>query len=229
MQLSKANVEVLTANIEYIATLPIAARTLAHMLHAGQRRAGGEPFITHPEMVVRNFSRWLGGASRPGMASRSPECVCVATQALTVCWLHDVLEDCPITACTLRARLLDEWLLLRRPSDTPLSAWQTYTSRCLVDVVEELSGEFSGKCVSTLAVLVKSFDIEANLATCAALPEARRMRWLSEKIEQLTAMRAASPERMGELFADLELPASYRFTTLIDELLTRAEALRGEA
>ncbi len=57
------------------------ARRLARRAHAGQTDRHGNPFITHPGRVAARTPAW----ARPAA------------------WLHDVLEDTPVTAADLLA------------------------------------------------------------------------------------------------------------------------------
>lgn len=62
------------------------ARTLAVSAHAGQVDKLGAPYIGHPTRVAAH-AKALGG---------SPEAIAAA-------WLHDVIEDCDVTAEDLHA------------------------------------------------------------------------------------------------------------------------------
>lgn len=61
------------------------AREVADIAHHGQFDKVGKPYITHPARV----------ASRVERAGHSPEAVAAA-------WLHDIVEDCPVTFDQLR-------------------------------------------------------------------------------------------------------------------------------
>jgi len=52
------------------------AEEIARKAHANQKRKGGDPFIVHPEAVANKVQGWLRKA---------------------VAWLHDVVEDTPLT------------------------------------------------------------------------------------------------------------------------------------
>lgn len=56
------------------------AKDFATKAHAGQKRWGGEPYITHPEAVAA----LVKDGHKP------------------VAWLHDVMEDCGVTCLDLR-------------------------------------------------------------------------------------------------------------------------------
>lgn len=60
------------------------AKMVAHWFHKGQTDMAGRPYVEHLERVARPF---LG---EPGWAA-----------AMTVAWLHDVVEDTPCTIADL--------------------------------------------------------------------------------------------------------------------------------
>ena len=60
------------------------AKQIATEAHYGQTRWGGEPYITHPEAVVQILTK-----------QNMPE------EVLIVGWLHDVVEDTPVTLTDL--------------------------------------------------------------------------------------------------------------------------------
>ncbi len=69
------------------------AQSIATEAHAGQKRFGGEPFITHPQAVAASFDR------NEDMAVRA------------AAWLHDVLEDTGRLTGDLRRAGVDEWII----------------------------------------------------------------------------------------------------------------------
>jgi len=69
------------------------AERIAREAHKGQKRWGGEPYITHVEAVVDGVK---GDA----------ECIIVA-------WLHDVVEDTPVTLDVLRAEGFSDRIIHR--------------------------------------------------------------------------------------------------------------------
>ena len=65
------------------------AEAVARAGHAGQfRRDGVTPYAVHPEAVARR----VGEGPQPD------------AEAVAVAWLHDVIEDTPVTADALRAK-----------------------------------------------------------------------------------------------------------------------------
>ncbi len=69
------------------------AKQIATEAHKGQKRWGGEPFITHPEAVAE------------AMKDSSESFIVVA-------WLHDVIEDCGITPIQLVTRGIPEDIVM---------------------------------------------------------------------------------------------------------------------
>ncbi len=64
------------------------ARLYAHQYHAGQvRKKDGSPYVTHPEAVVELLCKY---------GSKEKE-------TLATAWLHDTLEDTPLTLDQIRS------------------------------------------------------------------------------------------------------------------------------
>lgn len=89
------------------------ARELAEKFHTGQFDKAGEPYITHPERVVRYLKqRW-------------PDYTDVEVQAA---WLHDVLEDTDATPVALLVagvfpEVIELVQLLSRPKEKTYREW----------------------------------------------------------------------------------------------------------
>lgn len=67
------------------------AKEFAYLMHAGQKRKEGVPYITHPAGVVRIIQEmWPHAKPNP----KNPKCEDIA---LSVGWLHDTLEDTNVT------------------------------------------------------------------------------------------------------------------------------------
>jgi (p)ppGpp synthase/HD superfamily hydrolase len=82
----------------------LKAETIARVAHAGQKEEStGDDYIRHIERVVALVE---------------------GNEAKAVAWLHDILEDTPITVDGLRAAGISErviravWLLTRQPGET---------------------------------------------------------------------------------------------------------------
>lgn len=67
------------------------ARLLATLVHDGQKRWGGEPYITHPAAVVKKLQSGMWYMSVFSMGDS------VSDETLAVAWLHDVVEDTDVT------------------------------------------------------------------------------------------------------------------------------------
>lgn len=64
-----------------MATLVTLARSIAANAHAGASRADGTPYITHPGAVAHHAATTLGAGPL----------------TIAACWLHDTVEDTPLT------------------------------------------------------------------------------------------------------------------------------------
>ncbi len=103
---------------------------IAHEAHEGQVRDDGDPYITHPQRVAESLSR-------------NPALACAG-------WLHDVIEDSPITGQDLRERGVEAGVVttveaLTRQAD---ESYTQFIERC-------------GQCGPAIAV--KLADIADNL------------------------------------------------------------------
>lgn len=65
------------------------AKEIATRAHAGQKRWGGEPYITHPDNVAHYVKQFRD-------------------EYIIVAWLHDVVEDTTVTLDDLRKDFSDE-------------------------------------------------------------------------------------------------------------------------
>jgi (p)ppGpp synthase/HD superfamily hydrolase len=71
------------------------AKTIAEEAHAGQIRKGsGLPYIVHPERIANRIPR----SKKIGLL----------TVMKSAAWLHDVLEDCPISPDALFHRMVSD-------------------------------------------------------------------------------------------------------------------------
>ena len=118
--------------MKYEHSLIQLAEDIATKAHAGQFRRGGEtPYIEHPKAVV-------------GRVGSDPD-------AIVVAWLHDVIEDTPVSAESLRQagipeRLVQEVVLLTKTRET---RYEDYLERV---------------AASEVASRVKIADMLSNLA-----------------------------------------------------------------
>lgn len=139
-----------------------AAEALARRAHAGQVDKAGAAYIDHPRRVAQRAAELAPAELR--------------TAAVTAAWLHDVVEDTPVTLEQLRM--------------------QGFSAE-VVDAVERLTkgaGQaaeeyFAGIRQSPIAMLVKSADLLDNTS-------AARVRKLDERTR---ARLAAKYERSWAL------------------------------
>lgn len=87
-----------------------AAKALAEKMHEGQRDKAGLPYVTHPERVASRME--------------TPE-------GQVVGWLHDTVEDTPLTLEAISAQFGPETAaavdaVSRREDES----WKTYLKRC---------------------------------------------------------------------------------------------------
>lgn len=110
-----------------------AARTLATTAHAGQVDKSGAPYIGHPARVAELVRR---------RAPHRPEAVAAA-------WLHDVVEDTPVSLDDLRSAGFGQEVLAAVEALTrhPGEPAEDYYARVLAD---------------PLALLVKRADLDDN-------------------------------------------------------------------
>lgn len=124
------------------------AKEIATKAHEGQKRWGGEPFITHPQALAER-------AARMGFTQQMQAC----------CWLHDTIEDCGLTDSYLLSQEIPEdvigilHLLTHDPKDSYL------------DYLLKLS-------INPVASLVKQMDLAHNLSTSKAGHKNAREKWI---------------------------------------------------
>jgi (p)ppGpp synthase/HD superfamily hydrolase len=94
-------------------TMINTAEQLSKQWHEGQVDKAGKPYFTHPARVAKNVQTW------PGFTQLS-----TADQESLTCaaYLHDVIEDCDVTAVQLREHgfsedTIDAVLLLSKNND----------------------------------------------------------------------------------------------------------------
>jgi hypothetical protein len=114
------------------------ARELATRAHEGQKRWGGEPFLSHPEAVAQ------------AVAIYGPEYEAAA-------WLHDIIEDTAVSARDLH----DHQIAGKLPASVVLAV--ELLTRCenesYLDYVVALAA-------NPIARRVKVADLEHNLSSC---------------------------------------------------------------
>jgi len=141
------------------------AERIATTAHAGQVDKVGEPYIGHPRRVASRVEDWGGSSSQ-----------------IAAAWLHDVLEDTPITADDLAREGI--------PSDVVVMVQALTTSG------EEPAQRYASRVVAVPgAVLVKRADLADNSdpVRLAKLSEATRDR-LTAKYAAFAAMLEAASQ-----------------------------------
>ncbi len=118
------------------------ARHIAERAHEGQQDKIGAPYIQHPEMVAALVQRL------PAFVAADAD---TQQNAIVAAWLHDVIEDTPITAEDLlnsgvRERAVDAVVALTR---TDAVAPDDY---------------YATIATKPVALLVKTADVGSNLA-----------------------------------------------------------------
>lgn len=123
------------------------AEDIARKAHEGQKRNGGEPYITHPEAMVKEIMK------------TSCNSLIIATA-----WLHDVLEDTKVTAVDL--------LEAGIPFDVMWSVLVlTHLKKdSYVDYIKQIKRDDG-------AVVVKRYDIQHNLSTTPARNNTMRAKY----------------------------------------------------
>jgi (p)ppGpp synthase/HD superfamily hydrolase len=137
-----------------------AAEALARRAHAGQLDKSGADYLEHPARVA-------GKLGEP--------------QAVAVAWLHDVIEDTPVTEPEVRGEFGDEIadavLAITHPEDEPNDEYYRRVR------------------ANPLALSVKTADIHDNLdpARLALLEPALRQRLILKYANALQALYVDDP------------------------------------
>ena len=117
------------------------ARAIATRAHEGQTDKIGKPYIGHPAQVADLVTRLPGYAEVDEGVQRD---------AVVAAWLHDVIEDTPVTADDLLAaglagRAVGAVVALTRTDEVPDDDY------------------YDGVRANAVALLVKTADIASNL------------------------------------------------------------------
>ena len=160
-----------------------AAEALARRWHAGQVRKGdGAPYATHPARVAELVR---GCTDDP--------------DAQAAAWLHDVVEDTPMTperlATLFNARVCRLVACLTNPPGVPGEPRAERIARNRAHSAAACAG----------AKTVKACDVVANLEDLRAMPTDWARRYVAEKRElQRVLADAAAPAALGRLEAVLK-------------------------
>jgi (p)ppGpp synthase/HD superfamily hydrolase len=125
------------------------AMHIANEAHAGQRRADGLPYITHPAWVA-------GKVSQCGVDFE----VCA--------WLHDVIEDTDLTMRDLRAGGISG---TQSAALVLLTHWDAVPYMAYIQKIARARNGLPG---GHIAYWVKRADIAHNMGTLNHVPDERR-------------------------------------------------------
>ena len=154
-------------------TMVDLAETIARLYHSGQTDMAGKPYAKHCERVARNLSR--AGFISPTVQA--------------VAWLHDVVEDTPVTLEMLR-----RWGF----SEAVIQGVDAMTQRVDQDGVREDLEVYWGR--------VKANKIAHAVKVHGDIPDnndPERQSYLSEaKQNKLKAKYARALEFLGDVFPD---------------------------
>ena len=147
--------------------------TFAHEAHAGQKRASGEPYVTHPLAVARILAE-LG----------------LDPVAVTAALLHDIPEDTEYSLADIEERFGADVARLVN-GVTKLSKFSTLTHE--QQQAENIRKMFLAMAEDIRVVLIKLADRLHNMRTLGALPPAKQQRIARQTAE----IYAPLAERLG--------------------------------
>ena len=155
----------------------IEARILARLEHRGQVDKAGRPYAGHLERVAAAAGRRAASANAAGLIA-DPD------QVVQAAWLHDIIEDTPITAEDLREdgyaeAVIEIVLLLTKPETAVLYA-------------ERISKLIASGNLG--AILIKLSDNEDNADPARALPGSTKL--ATRYAASMVRLRAAA-EALG--------------------------------
>ena len=145
------------------AALIAAAFDFAWQQHQGQRRASGEPYISHP-LAVASLLREIGVS--PGVIAAG--------------FLHDVVEDCGVTTSDVEARFGRE---VRALVNGVTKLGGIHFVNRTEEQAENLRRMFLAMASDIRVVLVKLADRLHNMRTLTSLPAAKQRRIAVETLE----------------------------------------------
>jgi guanosine-3',5'-bis(diphosphate) 3'-pyrophosphohydrolase len=183
-----------------------AAYQFSEDAHAGQFRASGEPYISHPLAVAQILAQLR-----------------LDSQALTAALLHDVMEDTSVTKSEIEARF-------GKPV-ADLVDGVSKLDRIEFETREEAQAENFRKMLLAMArdvrvILIKLADRLHNMRTLDAVPADKRYRIARETIE----IYAPIANRLGlnRIYQELEdLSFSYLHPMRYRVLMKALKAVRG--
>ena len=184
------------------------AYDLAAKAHDGQRRASGDPFVSHPVAVATHLI---------GMKLDAP--------AIAAALLHDVCEDTPIPLREIRRDFGEEIAFLIEG----VSKVKKVRYREIQRAAEPLRNMFIATAKDVRVILIKLFDRLHNMGTLSHLAPAKQTCIAKETLELYAplANRLSMGELKGQL-EDLAFPFVYptEYQWIIKEHTIRAEKLQ---
>jgi GTP pyrophosphokinase/guanosine-3',5'-bis(diphosphate) 3'-pyrophosphohydrolase len=210
-----ASFAALAARLDYLESADLKrvreAYRFADEAHLGQRRASGDPYITHPIAVAGLCAEWKLDA-----------------QAIQAALLHDAMEDCGVT----KAQLIEHF----GAPTADLVDGLTKLDKLNFSTREESQAESFRKMLLAMArdvrvILVKLADRLHNMRTMAAMVPAKRTRIAAETLD----IYAPIAHRLGlnQTFRELqelsfENLRPWRFAALA-KAVARARGYRRDA
>lgn len=163
------------------------ARSVAKVAHDGQLRKGGDPFFKHPERVARKVGQ-------------------LGADAVTVAYLHDVVEDTRVDFRTLRQLFVYPiveavWHLTRHPGrypDYPLFPLPGVEAD--KPILDETYAQFVARTIKTgsvIALQVKLADLHDNMNDPAKSMKGKRYDLADQAIRAALSRRGVEPLVFG--------------------------------
>ncbi|MEN0111740.1 MAG: HD domain-containing protein [Planctomycetota bacterium] len=161
-----------------------AAAEFAEAAHASidqRRKYSGEPYIVHPRQVAGLVAAVTGDAAM-----------------IAAAWLHDVVEDTPVTIEEVRERfgddvaaLVDDLTDVSRPGDG------NRATRTAIDRTHTAAA-------SPRAKTVKLADVVANLSDFDQMPRGFARVFLAEREALVAVLREGDPSLLAQAHAAVE-------------------------
>ena len=162
-------------------SLVLKAEAFAEKAHAGVfRNWSGEPYVEHPKRVA-------GSLAALGF---DPDVIAAA-------FLHDVIEDCPISAAELAAEFGPEVSALVVEVTNPLKLPGMSKAARLAGVVEHLAGS------SYFGASIKLADMVDNSSNVAELSPKFAKAYLPKMAAKLAVLGHGHPELFAKVKANL--------------------------
>lgn len=149
------------------------AKIVAQAAHAGQTDKGGEPYFRHVERVANAVDTF---------------------GEKTIAYLHDVIEDTPLTLADLEKAGFSDWILRAVGLLTRTDYHGTYA-----EYIQEIAQSGCGA-----AIKVKLADLADNLSPArrATLPDSLRTRYILAQERLESVGRQTDPEILESMMED---------------------------